>query len=85
MVEITDKELEAGFETRRARDMAIKTFKTKREAISLAALGEEIAKRRLAVGPITCLETLALDARHPSGRSLRKSPRLAATGTHRFC
>lgn len=32
--------------------MAFKTFKTKREAISLTALGEDIAERRLAVGPV---------------------------------
>lgn len=32
--------------------MAFKTLKTKREAISLAALGERIAARRLAVGPV---------------------------------
>ncbi|KUR74756.1 hypothetical protein [Novosphingobium sp. Fuku2-ISO-50] len=32
--------------------MAFKTLKTKREAISLAALGEEIAARRVAVGPV---------------------------------
>lgn len=32
--------------------MAFKTLKTKREAISLAALGERIAGRRLVVGPV---------------------------------
>ena len=32
--------------------MAFKTFKTKREPISLAALGDEIAERRLAVGVV---------------------------------
>ena len=32
--------------------MAFKTFKTKREAISLAALGDEIAERRLAAGAV---------------------------------
>jgi len=32
--------------------MAFKTFKTRHEVISLAALGEEIAARRLAVGPL---------------------------------
>ncbi len=32
--------------------MAFKTLKTRREAISLAALGEAIAERRLVVGPI---------------------------------
>ena len=32
--------------------MGFKTLKTKREAISLAALGERIAERRLVVGPV---------------------------------
>ena len=32
--------------------MVFKTLKTKREAISLAALGERIAGRRLVVGPV---------------------------------
>jgi hypothetical protein len=32
--------------------MAFQTFKPKREAITLAALGEEIAARRDAVGPV---------------------------------
>ena len=33
--------------------MAFKTLKTKREAISLAALGEEIAARRIVVGEVS--------------------------------
>lgn len=32
--------------------MAFKTLKTRHEAISLAALGEEIAERRRVVGPV---------------------------------
>lgn len=32
--------------------MAFKTLKTTREAISLTALGEQIAARRVVVGPI---------------------------------
>ncbi|HEX7873378.1 MAG TPA: hypothetical protein VF475_10735 [Sphingobium sp.] len=32
--------------------MAFKTLKTKREAISLTALGEEIAERRIIVGDV---------------------------------
>ncbi|ARU18341.1 hypothetical protein [Croceicoccus marinus] len=32
--------------------MAFKTLKTKRKAISLVALGEEIAQRRFAVGEV---------------------------------
>ena len=33
--------------------MAFKTLKTRHEVVSLAALGEEIAERRLALGPIS--------------------------------
>lgn len=33
--------------------MAFKTLKTKHEAISLAALGEEIAARRIIVGEVS--------------------------------
>lgn len=33
--------------------MAFKTLKTKREVISLAALGEEIAERRVVVGDLS--------------------------------
>jgi len=33
--------------------MAFKTLKTKREAISLAVLGEQIAERRIVVGDVS--------------------------------
>jgi hypothetical protein len=33
--------------------MAFKTLKTKREAISLSMLGEEIAERRIVVGDVS--------------------------------
>ncbi len=33
--------------------MAFKTLKTKREAISLAMLGEQIAERRMVVGEVS--------------------------------
>ena len=49
--------------------MAFKTFKTKFEAISLAALGEEIAERRLAVGPVNVPRNAGA-RRTPSKRSL---------------
>lgn len=42
----------AEFGKKRRKPMAFKTLQTKREAISLDALGEEIAARRRAVGKI---------------------------------
>ena len=51
--------------------MAFKTFKTKREAISLATLGEEIAERRLAVGPVNVPRNSGA-RRTPSKQSLLK-------------
>jgi hypothetical protein len=33
--------------------MAFKTLKTKREAVSLAVLGDEIAERRIVVGDVS--------------------------------
>jgi hypothetical protein len=52
--------------------MAFKTLKTKREALSLAALGEEIAARRVAVGEISL----------PRNRGTRRTASKAALLEH---
>ncbi len=49
--------------------MAFKTLKTKREAISLVKLGEEIAAQRRAVGPVVVLRN-AGNRRTPAKQAL---------------
>lgn len=51
--------------------MAFKTLKTKREAISLAVLGEQIAERRIVVGNVS-LPRNAGTRRTPSKTALLK-------------